>query len=147
MESGIMAEGNNLIEIRQKNPLTEKEQKIVLAIVRMIKPNDEDFQDYSISVQEFFEMLDLEGTDSHMEFKNIVKDLMSKVVEIPKGRRGWVMTHWISSAEYLEGPGRIQFQFSPVLKPYFLQLRTSLTSQAPIDGRRTEDDHIKRIHE
>ncbi|MRI66220.1 RepB family plasmid replication initiator protein [Gracilibacillus thailandensis] len=53
-------------------------------MVSMIQPSDEDFITYDISVHDFHEMLGLEGREKYSELKEIVKDLMSKVVEIPR---------------------------------------------------------------
>lgn len=127
-EHYLVTQGNNLIEARQKKPLTTREQKIILTMVSLIEPTDEDFKDYVISVKEFHEMLGLEGREHYTQLKKIVEDLMSKVVEIPSDNGGWIMTHWVSRAEYVDGSGRIQLRFAPDLKPYLLQLKTAFTS-------------------
>nr|WP_181718676.1 replication initiation protein [Planococcus sp. (in: firmicutes)]QJS06175.1 initiator replication RepB protein, Rep3 superfamily [Planococcus sp. (in: firmicutes)] len=127
-ENYLVTQGNNLIEARQKKPLTAREQKIILTMVSMIEPTDEDFKDYVISVKEFHEMLGLEGREHYTQLKKIVEDLMSKVVEIPSENGGWVMTHWVSRAEYIDGSGMIQLRFAPDLKPYLLQLKNAFTS-------------------
>jgi plasmid replication initiation protein len=51
-----------------------------------------------------------------------------KPVEIPSENGGWILTHWVSSAEYVNGEGIIKLSFSPKLKPYLLQLKTQFTS-------------------
>ena len=127
-EHYVVTQGNNLIEARQKKPLTAREQKIILTMVSLIEPTDEDFKDYIISVKEFHEMLGLQGREHYTQLKKIVEDLMSKVVEIPSSNGGWVMTHWVSRAEYIDGSGMIQLRFAPDLKPYLLQLKTAFTS-------------------
>jgi len=124
----LVTQGNQLIEARQKKPLSTREQKIILTMVSMIEPTDEDFKDYVISVREFHEMLGLEGREHYTQLKKIVEDLMSKVVEIPSKNDGWVMTHWVSRAEYVDGSGTIKLRFAPDLKPYLLQLKTAFTS-------------------
>ena len=124
----LVTQGNQLIEARQKKPLSTREQKIILTMVSMIEPTDEDFKDYVISVREFHEMLGLEGREHYTQLKKVVEDLMSKVVEIPSKNDGWVMTHWVSRAEYVDGSGTIKLRFAPDLKPYLLQLKTAFTS-------------------
>jgi len=119
----IVAQGNNLVEARHNNPLSAREQKIVLTMVSMIQPNDEDFKDYRISVKEFSEMLGLTGSTKYTEIKEIAKSLMSKSIEIPQADGGWLLANWISSAEYKKGEGIIALSFSPKLKPYLLQLK------------------------
>lgn len=127
-ESFIVTQSNNLIEARQKKPLSAREQKIILTLVSMIQPNDKDFTVYDILIREFHEMLGLEGREHYTEIKEIVENLMSKVIEIPQEDGGWLLTHWVSTAQYLKGEGAIRLKFSPELKPYMLQLKTHFTS-------------------
>lgn len=119
----IVAQGNNLVEARHNNPLSAREQKIILTMVSMIQPVDEDFKDYRISIKEFSEMLGLTGSAKYTELKEITKNLMSKSIEIPQADGGWLLANWISSAEYKKGEGIIALSFSPKLKPYLLQLK------------------------
>lgn len=127
-ENYLVTQSNNLIEARHKKPLTAREQKIVLAMVGMIQPSDEDFKDYRISVKSFSEMLGLKGSVKYTQMKGIAENLMSKTIEIPKKDGGWILANWISSAEYKEGEGIIELSFSPKLKPYMLQLKNQFTS-------------------
>lgn len=127
-ENFIVTQRNELIEARHVNPLTVREQKIVLTMVSMIEPNDEDFKDYRISIKEFSDMLGLEGKAKYTELKAITKDLMSKSIEIPRADGGWLFANWISSAEYQKGEGVIALSFSPKLLPYLLQLQNTFTS-------------------
>lgn len=124
----LVTQNNNLIEARHKKPLTAREQKIVLTMVSMIQPSDEDFKDYRISVKDFSEMLGLKGSVKYTQMKNIAENLMTKTIEIPKENGGWILANWISSAEYKEGEGVIDLSFSPKLKPYMLQLKNQFTS-------------------
>lgn len=124
----IVTQSNNLIEARHSKPLTSREQKIVLTMVSMIEPSDDDFKNYRISIREFSEMLGLEGSAKYTEIKEITKDLMSKTIEIPQDDGGWLLANWISSAKYIKGEGIIDLSFSPDLKPYMLQLKNAFTS-------------------
>jgi plasmid replication initiation protein len=124
----LVTQANNLIEARHNKPLTAREQKIVLTMVGGIEPQDEDFKDYLISLKSFSEMLGLAGSTKYTEIKEIMKSLMEKTVEIPSENGGWILTHWVSSAEYVNGEGIIKLSFSPKLKPYLLQLKNQFTS-------------------
>lgn len=121
--SYLVAQSNDLIEARHNNPLTVREQKIILAMVSGIQPEDKDFKEYRISLKDFNEMLGLKGSTKYTQMKGIMKDLMGKTVEIPRGNKGWLLTNWVSSAEYIDGEGVIELTFSPKLKPYLLQLK------------------------
>ena len=126
--SYLVTQSNDLIEARHNNPLTAREQKIVLTMVSMIEPSDSDFKHYRISIREFTEMLGLEGSTKYTEIKKIAKQLMSKTIEIPLGDGDWLLANWVSSAKYLKGAGVIDLSFSPDLKPYMLQLKNQFTS-------------------
>ena len=126
--SYLVTQSNDLIEARHNNPLTAREQKIVLTMVSMIEPSDSDFKHYRISIREFTEMLGLEGRTKYTEIKQIAKQLMSKTIEIPLGDGDWLLANWVSSAKYLKGEGVIDLSFSPDLKPYMLQLKNQFTS-------------------
>src|SRR5690606_29366622 len=97
-------------------------------MVSMIQPEDHDFKDYEISISDFTEMLGLAGREKYTEIKEITKTLVGKVIEIPRKNGGWLLTHWVSSAEYVDGEGVIKLSFSPKLKPYLLQLKRAYTS-------------------
>ena len=124
----LVTQANNLIEARHNNPLTAREQKIVLTMASMIEPSDDDFKDYRISIKEFSEMLGLEGKAKYTDVKDISKELMSKTIEIPQEDGGWLLVHWVSSAKYVKGEGILELSFSPKLKPYMLQLKNQFTS-------------------
>ena len=119
----LVAQSNDLIEARHNNPLTVREQKIILAMVSEIQPDDEDFKEYRISLKNFNEMLGLKGKTKYSEIKEIVKSLMGKTIEIPRKNKGWLLANWVSSAEYIDGEGVIELTFPPKLKPYLLQLK------------------------
>lgn len=57
----IVAQSNELITARHNNPLTAREQKIILAMVSEIQPDDEDFKEYRISLKDFNDLLGLKG--------------------------------------------------------------------------------------
>lgn len=124
----LVAQSNDLIEARHNNPLTAREQKIVLTMVSMIEPTDEAFKDYRISIKEFSEMLGLEGKAKYTEIKEIARQLMSKSIEIPQADGGWLLSNWVVSAEYIKGEGVIALNFAPKLMPYLLQLKKAFTS-------------------
>lgn len=128
MESNyLVTQGNDLVEARHIKPLTAREQKIILTMVSLIQPSDENLKEYKISVKAFHEMLNLQGNPNYTEIKVIVENLMSKVIEIPQNG-GWVLTHWVTTARYISGEGEIRLKFSPDLKPYLLQLKNQFTS-------------------
>ena len=119
----IVAQSNDLIVARHNNPLTSREQKIVLAMVSAIQPKDEDFKEYRISLKDFNDLLGLKGSIKYTQMREIMQNLMAKTILIPRKNKGWLLVHWVASAELIDGEGVIELTFSPKLKPYLLQLQ------------------------
>lgn len=126
-EKYVVTQSNNLIEARHVKPLSAREQKVILTMVSMIQPNDKDFKEYRISIQEFSEMLGLKGHAKYEEIKEVALRLQEKTIFIPDAD-GFVTTNWVASQRYKKGEGVIVLSFSPYLKPYLLQLKNQFTS-------------------
>lgn len=122
----LITNDGNSIYIHQENPLTEIEKKIVLAMISMVNLADEEDKVYELSIQEFYDILEIPGLDSNLQFEEIIDELLSKLVEIPRENGGWVMTHWVVSVRYIEDSEMVQFRLPTDLKPYFLQLKKYL---------------------
>ena len=127
-ETHLVTQSNSLIEARHKHALSAREQKLILTMVSMIQPDDQDFLKYEISIKDFHQLLGLHGREKYTEIKEIVETLMTKVIYIPQGTDDWIMTHWVSVAKYRDGKGIIELKFDPELKPYLLQLKKAFTS-------------------
>lgn len=125
MTNHMVTKSNALIEARYK--LTLEEQRLILYLVSMIQPKDEDFMAYSVSVKDFMELVDIKNKSVYRQFKDISEQLMSKPLVIKKENSTLVM-NWLSSAEYYSGQGKIELSFDPKLKPYLLKLKANFTS-------------------
>lgn len=123
----LVTQSNKLIEARHDVPLTAREQKIILTMVSMIQPSDEDFKKYQISIKDFSAMLGLTGHVKYEEIKDIAQRLQRKSVFIAE-EDGFVVTSWVASQRYKKGEGIIELTFAPDLKPYLLQLKSHYTS-------------------
>lgn len=92
LEHQITNEGKYMMEIYQGNALTEMEKKIIFIVAGLVNKTDQEDQTYELSIDELYRFLELEGLKSHLQFKEIIDELMSKVVEIPREDGGWLMT-------------------------------------------------------
>lgn len=116
---------NDLIEAKYQLPNLQ-EQRIILMLLAQIKPNDEDFKCYRITVADFSEILGLRVDGMYEELEKTLKSLMSRVISIKNGKSFLIMS-WLSSAEYKSGSGYVELAFDPKLKPYLLQLKSHYT--------------------
>jgi plasmid replication initiation protein len=121
----LVTKSNSLNEARYK--LTLQEQRIILSVISMIQPSDEDFKIYRIKVNEFVNFLEINNRDAYSEIKRITKELMKKILILPK-RESELHISWFSSVEYFDKRGYVELQFDPKLKPYLLNLKECFTT-------------------
>ena len=107
MENHLVTQKNELVEAHHVDPLSVNEQKVVLTMISMIDPTDNDLKTYLLSVRDFAEMIGLKGESTYSEIKKISKTLVSKVVEIPIGKKDWIVATWSSSVRYRSNEGTV----------------------------------------
>ncbi len=121
----IIAKSNELIEARYK--LSLNEQRLILLLISVIQPDDDDFHDYELRVTEFASMFGIEGVKNiHALIKEAAKSLVGRRIDLSIGNE-WEYVAWFSSAKYLERKGVIRIRFDKSLKPYLLQLKGQFT--------------------
>ncbi len=123
----LVKQANKLVEARYS--LTTYEQRIILMMISLIQPEDEDFKRYVIKVSDFISLVGLKGESAYSRIKNILRDLRAREVLIEKeNSKSFLVTGWISSAEYIDEKGEIKIAFDPNLKPYLLNVREKFLS-------------------
>ena len=125
LSSLIVTQANELVESRYN--LTLGEQRLIFTMIAKIQPEDDDFKPYSIKLHELADFLGINKNHIYADCKKITKKLLEKVVEIQEPGR-LLQTHWVSSADYVDGTGMVNLTFDPLLKPYLLQLKGNFTS-------------------
>src|SRR5664279_1729716 len=123
--SSIVTQSNELVSARYILPLGE--QRLLMTMISRIQPDDEDFKPYRISVSELADFLGVAKGSAYHECKKITKSLLARVLEVNETGR-LLQTHWVSSADYIDGSGMVNLSFDPLLKPYLLQLKGDFTS-------------------
>jgi len=114
-ESPALIEGNYT--------LTKIEMNIIMALLTTINKKDDNFKDYSFSIQEL--EVKLGRKINATQLKKYARTLVSKTLEIKteskKGKKGYTIFSWFSYFSYEEGV--ITCAFNSRLKPYLLELR------------------------
>ena len=140
-----VTKANRLVEAKFSNNITEqakttiietatklslKEQKIILAVVSQISPEDDDFRDYKIPVSQLMKIIKTSDQTFYRDIKKVCKKLVSTTIEIkrPENPDGCLITPWFSQAEYWPSHGYVEFCISKGLKPYLLQLQNRFTT-------------------
>lgn len=124
-------QSNTLIEARQVEPLTKNEQKLILTMISLIEPTDEDFKKYEIPVRELANLFGLSENNNwvYQKIKTVLKDIMKKTVELPSAENSldYTLVNWFTTADYVSEEGKVKISFSPAFRPYLLQLKSAYT--------------------
>jgi plasmid replication initiation protein len=121
----VAVQSNALINARYE--MTAFQKKILLYIISMIQPNDEDFKQYTINVKDFVSNTDYKSKMLYGKLRQETKALIGKVYEIEEADR-LLQISILSEAVYIKGKGIIEVRFTPSLKPYLLQLKQHFTA-------------------
>lgn len=122
----LVTQSNQLVEA--KYHLSLYEQRLVLMLISLVEPDDEDFKNYKIKVSDFKNLVGLNTKNLYPKVKELLKSLATKVIEIPKEGNNYLITGWISDAEYFDNEGLVVLSFSKKLKPYLIALKSEFTS-------------------
>jgi len=121
----VVSKSNDLIEARYK--LSLNEQRLVILLISIIQPDDDDFHDYDLRVSEFANMFGIECVkDIHARVEEAARNLVGKRLDLSVGKEREYVA-WFSHAKYVEGKGVINISFHKSLKPYLLQLKNRFT--------------------
>jgi len=120
----IVTHSNQLSEARYT--LTIAEQRLVLTLLSMISPDDNDFKNYEIKISDFKELLQINTNAVYDQTKEVLRKLASRVIYIPDGKN-YFISHWFSSAKYSSETGTVYISLDNLLKPYLLQLKSQFT--------------------
>lgn len=140
----VAVQSNALINARYE--MTAFQKKILLYIISMIQPDDEDFKQYTINVKDFVSDTDYKSKMLYGKLRQETKALIGKVYEIEEPDR-LSQISILSEAIYIKGKGTIQVRFTPSLKPYLLQLKQHFTATPLKYILNFKSVHSMRIYE
>jgi len=139
-------QANSFVESRQT--YTVQEKRLLSTLIAHIKPSDEEFITYNISIED---LATVSKTSKH-NFYNIADDitdsLMSKIIKINiDDKKGFKKFHVISRAEYQEGI--LSLQIHSDMNDIFLKLQESkqFTAYHLVDFISLTSTHAQRIYE
>ncbi len=139
-------QANSFVESRQT--YTVQEKRLLSTLIAHIKPSDEEFITYNISIED---LATVSKTSKH-NFYNIADDitdsLMSKIIKINiDDKKGFKKFHVISRAEYQEGI--LSLQIHSDMNDIFLKLQESkqFTAYCLVDFISLTSTHAQRIYE
>lgn len=125
VNSLIVTKSNTIVEAKYKLKL--EEQRLILYLISLIEPDDEDYKTYKINVTDFCNITNIKRDTQYNSFKRICRSLISKTIIIYENDRTTIVA-WLSSATYINKSGTIHVEFSSKLKSYLLQLKNNFTT-------------------
>ncbi|MES0334732.1 MAG: replication initiation protein [Candidatus Magnetobacterium sp. LHC-1] len=142
----LVTKSNDLVEARYYLTLTE--QRVILYMVSMIEPNDEDFKTYRITVSEFVGIIGIDNKSAYNQIRQVTESLISNVIRIYQPEtNSYLSVAWLSSSKYFVGEGYVELRFDPGLKPYLLGMKQRFTSYKLAAVARLNSVYSIRIYE
>ncbi len=128
--------------------LTSIEQNIILLMLAKIKEEDPEFATYVISGKDiFFNQTKKSAAANLSLLKEGTKKLMKRTITIKSSRGNDVMTHFVSSCEYLDGNGSIEVSYDPKLKPFLINVKSNYTQFNLENVLRFTGKYTKRLYQ
>ncbi len=140
-----ITKANTLVEANYR--LTLSQQRVILLMVSMIHPDDEDFKEYRIYTKDLMDILDITRPNLYAQMIKMIFDLMHIVLTIRISDSEYLNTHWISSQQYKIGGGYSEITFDPKLKPFLLCLKDRFTTYKLENVIRLKSVYSIRIYE
>lgn len=140
----IVTQSNQLIETRQN--LTLQEKRIVLTLVSLIQPDEDNFRIHRIKVKDLADILGIDERNFYKKVEGVINSLQKKSVTIDSPT-STLNINWLSSSEYFKGKGYVELEFSEKLRPYLLELKKQFTPFKLRNILRLRSDYSIRVYE
>lgn len=148
MRSFKVTKANALIQ-QTRFHMPYHEYRLLNFLMSKIQPEDKDFHDITVSVQEFCRVVGIDETNggNYVYLKKITKSFMSRIFEIYPDNYTTIQLMWISSCAYHHKKGTIEFTFNERLKPYLLALKERFTTYCLYYTLAMKSQYSVRIYE
>jgi len=113
--------------VESQDGLTNIEQRMMITICSQLKKNANEVEVVRVSTAEMAKFCNIGETGKKAEIKRVLDSLLTKTIRVKKPDGNWYMTHWIQSAELLDGD-IIEYRLDKKLKSDFLQLKSAYLS-------------------
>lgn len=123
----IIQKNRYTLEKNKDNSLSLLEQKIILYIISMIKPNTKEFEFIPFEIKEFSRIVGIEDSkDIYARVKSAITKLASRVMWL-KSIDEEITVRWIDKAKINKRQGKVYIKLDNDLKPYLIGLYSNFT--------------------
>lgn len=120
--SEIVVQSKSLITAKQS--LTLNSTKLIRAAIKQIKPSDDEFKPYIITIPEIAQMLNISPSNLYKQIWDITDNIIENPVRIKKmegSRIMWSKIPWVKRCDYISDKGLL-IKLNEELKPLLLNL-------------------------
>ena len=142
--SNYVVQSNDLIFSEQK-PLSEKAFKLTRLAIMQIKPDDNEFKPFTITLQEFANMLGIDSSNLYKIADDLTTEIQEAFVKDPL-TGSYIKVGWTSLCSYVAGTGII-LQLNDKLKPYLLNVKEKYTKYTAMEIVRLGSSYTGRPYE
>lgn len=143
--NSLIVKSNYLVNARYS--YTPLEMKIVYLMARQIKPGDDAFQTYHLSIREFQRDCNLSGNSLHEYMVKVIKRLMGKVIEVRDENNNVELFPLVTYSKHQSQEGTISLTFVPQMQPHLLDLKERFTSFYDANVLALNSQYSMRIYE
>lgn len=148
IRNNVVAKPNTLIQKSRYN-LSLQQQKILLSVISMINPNDEDFKDYVFDIPAFCRICGFGeiGGRNYQMLRESIQALSDASWWFTDSDGKRMLFRWISEAEVDPKTNKLILRLHRHLKPYLLQLKECFTKYEMIWILRLKSKYTIRLYE
>ena len=144
-QSQLVIKSNWLVR-RAEYDLTEQAQKILLFFISKIKPEDDDFVEYSVDLHDICDLLEISFDTNNY---NKIEDSILMLTEpfVVEDNKTVYFFQWIFGGEIDKNTYQFTFHFDPRLKPHLLHLKDNFTQFQLKDVMKMKSKYSIRLYE
>lgn len=141
--NNTIKQSNRLIMARYK--LTLYEQRMIIAICSQLHSID-DFEPVRVRVADMADFCNFKGKDAYNRVHNTLLRLMRRTLQIMKPDGTYYVTHWLQTADYIDGGGIIEYGVDKLLIPDFINLKEAYFSTSAQKMMELKGDYSARLY-
>jgi plasmid replication initiation protein len=143
-DENLVFKSNDLIEAKFR--LSVNEQRLTMALISMIRKEDEDLYRYKFTFEQLIDLFELKkGKSPEPRLKTIVETLHDRKMKLIDGSRE-IHLRWIEAPIFDWEKRFITFRIAPELKPYLIQLKGRFTAFS-LDNIQFKREYSFRMYE
>ena len=144
----FVVKDNALIQ-RTRYSLSLQQQKLLLFMISKIKPTDEPYTDYSMSIRDYCRVcgLDYDNGGNYAYIKHSLKSLADQSMWMRMNSGRHILLRWLDRVIIDENSGTIIFSFHRDMFPYLLNLQECYTSYSIMNVLSMRNSYSIRLYE